>query len=190
MISFTIKGIRTELRFSFLLFNSLIFLIKDQQTILCFYGGCIIHELGHILAAAIAGIKTEEIILSGTGITINAEKNAVLPLNRGLFLLLSGPAVNIFFAGITALSGGSMLFVTINLYLCIYNLLPFPCLDGGAALELLINGYPHEYGIRILLAIIRYTLVLIPAAAIVFGMREAFPIFLILLFLNLLNLKK
>lgn len=184
MISLKIRGIRVDIRFSFLLFNALIFLVRERQVILCFYGGCVLHELGHILAAAIAGIRMEKIVLNGTGIIMIAERKAAVPLRYSLFVLLSGPAVNLAFAGITELWSGSRIFVILNLALCLYNLLPFPGLDGGAALELLISGTPCEYSARKLIAAVRYGMLLAAAAAVFRGIREFFPVFTVLLFLN------
>lgn len=169
------------------MFNALIFLIRERRTILCFYGGCLLHELGHILAAVIAGTATKDIVLSGTGIIITAEKNAAVPLKRSLFVLLSGPAVNLAFAGITKFLDGSRLFVMLNLTLCLYNMLPFPNLDGGAAIELLISGIRCEYGIRMLLAAVRCGLLITAAAAVFLGIKEFFPIFVILVILNITN---
>lgn len=169
------------------MFNALIFLVREHRTILYFYSGCLLHELGHILAAAIAGTAAENIVLSGTGIIITTEKNAAVPIKRSLFLLLSGPAVNLIFAAITKLLGGSRLFMMLNLTLCLYNLLPFPSLDGGAVIEILISGIRCEYGIRILLATVRYVLLIAAAAAVFLGIKEFFPVFCILLILNVTN---
>lgn len=119
---------------------------------------------------------------------MTAEKNAAVPLRYSLFVLLSGPAVNLAFAGIMKLSGGSRLFMILNLVLCLYNLLPFPSLDGGAALELLISGIPCEYGARKLLAAVRYSLLLAAASAVFRGVKEIFPVFIVLLLLNITNI--
>lgn len=169
------------------MFNALIFLVREHRTILYFYSGCLLHELGHILAAAIAGTAAENIVLSGTGIIITTEKNAAVPIKRSLFLLLSGPAVNLIFAVITKLLGGSRLFMMLNLTLCLYNLLPFPSLDGGAVIEILISGIRCEYGIRILLATFRYVLLIAAASAVFLGIKEFLPILAVLVMLNITN---
>ena len=130
--------------------------MRENQTILCFYGGCILHELGHILAAAFAGISVQRVSLTGTGIIMTAEKNSSVPTKYSLFVLLSGPAVNVFCAGIIFLAGGSSSFAAINLALCVYNLLPFSSLDGGAALELIVSGRTHEYALRRGIAVLKF----------------------------------
>ena len=151
MITLRISGIRTDIHFTFLLFNAVIFLMRGNQAILCFYGGCILHELGHILAAAFAGISVQRVSLTGMGIVMTAEKNASV--------LLSGPAVNLICAGIIFLSGGNFSFAAINLALCVYNLLPFSSLDGGAALEILVSGRTHEYALRRGIAVLKFAAV-------------------------------
>lgn len=143
--------------------------------------------MGHILSAVITETVTEDIVLSGTGIIITAKKNTAVPLKRSLFVLLSGPAVNLAFAGITKFLGGSRLFMTLNLTLGLYNMLPFPNLDGGAAIELLISGICCEYGVRTLLYAVRCGLLIAAAAAVFLGKKEFFPVFCILLTLNITN---
>ena len=187
MIRLRIRGIRVDICFSFLLFNALIFLIREKQVILCFYGGCILHELGHILAAAAVGIKTESVVLSGSGIIMETEKSAVCPIKKSLIVLLSGPAVNLAFAGITALWGSSSLFTVLNLVLCMYNLLPFPGLDGGSAIEIIIGGSSWEYAARRVVTAVRYLMLLAALAALLHGIKEIFPAFAVLLCLNIIN---
>lgn len=133
--------------------------MRENQAILCFYGGCILHELGHILAAASAGISVQRVSLTGTGIIMTAEKNASVPTKYSLLVLLSGPAVNLFCAGIIYLAGGSNSFAAVNLALCVYNLLPFSFLDGGAALEILVSGRTHEYALRRGIAVLKFAAV-------------------------------
>lgn len=159
MITLRISGVRTDIHFTFLLFNAVIFLMRGNQAILCFYGGCILHELGHILAAAFAGISVQRVSLTGMGIVMTAEKNSSVPTKYSLFVLLSGPAVNLICAGIIFLSGGNFSFAAINLALCVYNLLPFSSLDGGAALEILVSGRTHEYALRRGIAFLKFVAV-------------------------------
>lgn len=161
MISLRIAGIRTDIHFTFLLFNAALFLMRGNHTILCFYGACILHELGHILAAAAVGIAVQRVSLTGTGIVMTAEKNVAIPAKYSLFVLLSGPAVNLFCAGIIRLIGGNPTFAAINSALCVYNLLPFSFLDGGAVLELFISGRPYEYALRRCLGVLRAATVVI-----------------------------
>ena len=159
MISLRISGVRTDIHFTFLLFNAMLFLLRENQTILCFYGGCILHELGHIFAAAAAGISVQKVSLTGTGIIMTAEKNSSVPMKYSLMVLLSGPAVNLFCAGIINLVGGSDSFAAVNFALCVYNLLPFSLLDGGTLLETLVAGRTHEYVLRRGIAVLKFAAV-------------------------------
>ena len=166
MISLRISGVCIDIHFSFLLFNAVLFLMRGNQTILCFYGGCILHELGHILAAAVVGISVQKVSLKGTGIIMSAEKNSSVPAKNSLFVLLSGPLVNLVCAVIIHLTHGSSDFAAVNLALCVYNLLPFSFLDGGAALESLVTGICHEYTLRRFILLFRFITIAVVSAFI------------------------
>lgn len=161
LITMRISGVRIDIHFSFLLFNAVLFLLRESQTILCFYGGCILHELGHILAAASAGISVQSVSMTGTGIIMTADKNIAVPAKYSLFVLAAGPLVNLFCAGISFLAGKNPSFTAVNLALCVYNLLPFSFLDGGSALEILVTGNSNEYALRRFIALFRFIVVII-----------------------------
>lgn len=62
-----------------------------------------------------------------------------------MFVLLSGPAVNlILYAILTVCKIGGLLPV-FNLAEGLFNLLPYSMLDGGAVLNLIAEGSTHEH---------------------------------------------
>lgn len=153
---------KVRIRFSFLLFNALLFSFRDGVMILSFYAVCLLHELGHIAALRLTGGELRSVEFSCFGIKMTAAPAA--NIGRGIIVLLSGPAVNLLLYAALRLAdmGGE----TALLSLCagLFNLLPYSFLDGGAVLDLLAEGAACERQLRTFIAILRW-LVTIGAAA-------------------------
>lgn len=133
-------GVRIDVEFSFLVFLSLIFLVKDSLTICGFFTVCLAHETGHAAALYLTGGRLSSLIFCGTGLKMIPERYRIFPVRNELIVLLAGPAVNlIIFAALNAFSPGNT-FALMNLCAAVFNLLPYSSLDGGAALNL-IFGY-------------------------------------------------
>ena len=113
----------------------------------------VMHEFGHILAARRFGIKTKDVILSPLGGMARLEKLPDTP-NQEIAVAAAGPAVNLVLAGLgflaqplftgATLSGqflGALTgwFVTINLFLLGFNLIPALPMDGGRILRALLS---------------------------------------------------
>lgn len=98
-----------------------------------------LHELGHIGAAALFGIGTTGLTLYPIGGIARLTREARTSLEE-LVVALAGPAVNVILAAFGALgmvltetgfSGIFGMFVTINLVMAIFNLIPAYPMDGG-----------------------------------------------------------
>lgn len=174
-----IKNTVYSVKFSFLLFNALIFLLRDNSVIMNFYAVCIIHELGHLLAIGITGGKIKSVVFSGTGVVITPEKNSP----HELFVMLSGPCANLAVFVICSIIGIGQIFRLLNLGTAFYNLLPYRQLDGGAGLALLTDGSPHERTINTVLTVIKILFSVVLFGASVFYGREFVPLFLVSLIL-------
>lgn len=116
----------------------------------------VMHEFGHILAARRYGVRTKDVILSplgGVARLMGMPKNP----NAEIAIAAAGPAVNLVLAGVgslllqisvlahpstMALAFVSALlgwFVTINLVLLGFNLIPAIPMDGGRILRALLS---------------------------------------------------
>ncbi|MDE5765361.1 MAG: M50 family metallopeptidase [Ruminococcus sp.] len=131
-----------KIKFSFIVFNALIFLLRESGMVLGFYIACILHEIGHAVAVSAFGGKISRIELSCFGIKITASqpKNLI----SGIIILLGGPAVNLLTYFLLKISGVHNYLAVYSLAEGIFNLLPYSFLDGGAVLELIAEGNPHE----------------------------------------------
>jgi len=130
---------KIRFRFSFFVFNALLFMLRDSSLTLMFYTVCAIHEAGHIAVASFLGIHIVSVDITGFGIIMNTSGRCLEPRRHELAVLLAGPAVNILAFFIT-----SGTFATLSLAAAVYNLLPYRRLDGGAILALIAEGSPKE----------------------------------------------
>jgi hypothetical protein rflaF_18991 len=186
LINFKLNGIQFRIHFTFLLFNALIFLSKDNGTVSIFYAACILHEAGHILAALISKRKITSVDFMGSGICMKLKKNAASPIKRELFVLLSGPFANILTYAICATANLSNELKLINLMLAVYNLLPYKQLDGGSAIGLFTLGTSSERTAETVLTAIKLGISAFIFMLFILVDRQLFPLFLIsvILFAN------
>lgn len=144
---------KVRVRFSFLVFLALVFLLRDTSAIAAFSTVCIMHELGHFAAIYALGGDVRSLELTGTGIRITA---GTPTSNRdGSIILLSGPAVNIAAFLVCTAAGSTGSFAQFSLAEGLFNLLPFSFLDGGALIEQYITGTVHERELRTVMRILQ-----------------------------------
>lgn len=137
---------KIRVKFTFLLFNALIFIFRDSSLIMGFYAACLIHEAGHVAAVYLTGGEVLSVEFGWTGIkmTASAPKN----VRCALFVQLSGPAANLLTFLVLTAWGRSGYFAVFSLAEGLLNLLPYKFLDGGATLELLAESSKNEKRFR------------------------------------------
>lgn len=118
------------------------------------FGVVVAHEFGHILAARRYGLKTKDVILSPIGGMARLEGMPMKPTAEAV-IAAAGPAVNLVLAGLGFLFlnlfaslrspaglftlGLTDWFITINLVLLGFNLIPAIPMDGGRILRALLS---------------------------------------------------
>ncbi len=150
---------KIRVEFSFLLFNALIFIFRDSLLILGFYGACIIHELGHIIAVYLTGGEILSIQFSWTGIKMTASTPKTN--KSAIFVQLCGPLANLLAFLLLIACGKTGYFAIFCLAEGFLNLLPYKFLDGGTILELLAEISPNEKKCRIFNSFLRIIVFLI-----------------------------
>lgn len=157
--------------FSFLVFNALLFMFRDSRLIAGFYIACIVHELGHIAVIRLTGGTVRSMKLSCFGIGITASPSQ--DIRTGIMILLGGPLADLLLYALLKAWGVSGWTAMFCLAEGLFNLLPFSSLDGGAVLDLLISGAPHEDILCRVIFFIRGALILggILLAALIFSYK-------------------
>ncbi len=176
MISIRIGGAAVRIHFSFLVFNALIFLMRSSGLILSFYGVCLLHEAGHLIALRLTGGSIRAVDIGGAGIVIGTRKGGSISDKSSLFVLLSGPAANILLYVLLSIYGYHGSFAQLNLIAAVYNMLPYRSLDGGAIISQLSVGTVCERAVMHILNAVKLLMICLSAAAVYFYGREAFPL--------------
>lgn len=98
---------------------------------------CLLHEGGHLAAAALLGIPVQGLRLTGMGARMTLVRRC--PLWQELILLLSGPVANLTAGLLLCRCQGLYTAGAVQVLLGCFNLLPVPPLDGGQAAQLLLE---------------------------------------------------
>ena len=123
--------------------------IKIYAMIMIF---AIIHELGHLIAGMLLGMKAEKIEIKPFGVAIDfniKRKDYIVKIKKGnllevkkILVALAGPMTNVLIIFILAIptmfqinQEEKMLMIFSNVTLILFNILPFYPLDGGRALK-------------------------------------------------------
>ena len=176
MISFRLGRTAVRIDFSFLVFNALVFLVRDGRSELAFYTVCALHEAGHLVLLLLTGGSAASVCFTAAGIRIDTRKTGAAPLLHDIAVLLAGPAVNgIAFAALRLMERGGE-FAALNLMAAVYNMLPYRSLDGGALIALLTMGSSVEKAAELILAAVKLLMTAAAAWAVYIYGREALPL--------------
>lgn len=118
---------------------ALLFLMADSRFLGQTLAVCLIHEGAHGIVMALTGAGIGEIRLHAAGIQMRA-KQGLLSIPRELAVRLSGPAANLLTAALLHRICPGTVVWQMHLAMGLFNLLPFRALDGGAALDCILNG--------------------------------------------------
>lgn len=148
MICFTVRGVQVRVRFLFLALLSLVCLAVPAPAHLL--AACVCHELGHLLCMAACGVSLAAVECTGGGLLLVPARDRMLSGGREVAVLLSGPAVNLLLAAafLRADCGAA---ARTQLLVGLWNLLPVPQLDGGAAVRCLFARTNGGRGADVLL---------------------------------------
>ncbi len=119
---------------------SFAFMLGDGDKYASILAAALIHELGHMIAAAILGVKMRLCRAGMAGVSLKYDFS-VISHGREAFVCLAGPAVGIavFFFGYK--NGTPSYFAAASLGLTVFNLLPISFLDGGCALSAVLSAF-------------------------------------------------
>lgn len=170
MIELRFYGVRIRVCFGFLFINALMTLFSGNIAVLALCA-CLLHELGHMAVMKLFGQKIYSVIFYGAGVKISPKKGTILTKWREAAVLCAGCGVN----ALLFMLFGCSPFGLINLFLCVFNMLPAGGLDGGRLLKLFLEE-SDKISLRTAEYICRaagcITAVLLPFAAYCADMRN------------------
>ena len=104
------------------------------------FSAILLHELGHVLASLLMGVRIKRLHLSLLGARM--ELSGEIPYAKELIIALAGPAIGLLGYALAnrsdSYSNNIRLFALISLCLGIFNLLPIRSLDGGRIAECIL----------------------------------------------------
>lgn len=114
---------------------------------------CLMHELGHVAAAAACGGRIDRLSLTAVGAELSFSYNTPLSYGQDCLVALAGPAVNLVAGGGCLILGWHLPAVA-NLGIGAFNLLPVQPLDGGRVLYgLLADRLDPDWAERLMTAL-------------------------------------
>lgn len=188
------------------LFLLLFYFTKQIETYVMIIVFAIIHELGHLIAGLIMGMRTEKMELNLYGISISFKlmpKDYNQKVIRGnlleikkIFVALAGPLTNllIIFIAINVEIDlfSNLMIIYANLLLILFNLLPIYPLDGGRILKGILHIFFGKRNSEKYMNIFSFFVLILVTFVASIGVyyMENISIFFITIFLWMLYLKE
>ena len=136
-------------------------------------GALLWHEVGHLLAAKLCGVKVKSCIIAPYGGEIEFENPTIVNEKSLLLIALGGPIATIIGIGFAFFMPDliAIRLITIQIVLLFFNLLPILPLDGGRiVIALIFIFYPnakiyehyHSISLFIVTAFVSITVIYLP----------------------------
>lgn len=160
----------------FLLLLPVMFLAGYGVEFSAVFATMLLHELGHVAAAVLAGGKVYAVKILPVGLNATIEEGACDRWGR-IIIYFSGPCVNLLLCvlclGIDSYylppSDNMRFFISINIYLAIFNMVPLLPLDGGKMLRELLAA---RIGLFLASSRMRKASAVLSAVLMVFGIIQ------------------
>lgn len=137
MLTFFCGKLRVELHFLFVAMLAFACLFDPTGIALMGIGASLLHELGHLTLLWLFDCKPSKLSFELAGITV-IKSGYRLSVCREVLVLLAGSGINLLLA--FCCFRWAPTFAAVHLLLGLFNLLPFPMLDGGKLLNLFLES--------------------------------------------------
>ena len=168
------RGVRISASFWFFAVLALFFVFDEDGLALYFLLPVFAHELGHLTAMRLLGVKIRSVRLSAFGIAIQKEGGLKLSYAKEIIVAAAGAFANLGLALVFSFfphdfdePGRVTLFMAANIAVAAFNMLPIGGLDGGSLLKLSAERFLPQ-GIAFVLSRVFSFLILVPIFALSF----------------------
>lgn len=133
-------GVEISFQFYYFALLTIVLIFDKSGGIFCCFLSSFFHEIGHLLAILVLKQKVDRIEFSLFDIKIKS--NYYVSFSKELIITLSGVAFNLILCLFFIRT--IKLFALANLFIGIFNLLPVSTLDGGQAINIILNKFISE----------------------------------------------
>ena len=139
-MSVNLRGLTIEIKPTFLVFAGLMAALGMAPEFAALFLFAALHEAAHMAAGAASGLRVSRVSAAPFGLSAELPGFEELRLFQRLFILASGPALNLICAATARLISGDGFAVRLNLALALFNALPALPLDGGRIALAALSG--------------------------------------------------
>lgn len=130
---------RIRINLQIFIFAIIFYLTKQIRiyTILMIFA--FIHELGHLFAGILLGLKAKGIDIMPFGVSINFEDYSNKYIAKKIIIAMAGPLVNVIIVILGIYNNWEEEIIYANILIGLFNLIPLYPLDGGRILKYIIQ---------------------------------------------------
>lgn len=130
---------RIRINLQIFIFAIIFYLTKQIRiyTILMIFA--LIHELGHLLAGILLGLKAKGINIMPFGVSINFEDYSNKYIAKKIIIAIAGPLINVIIVILGIYNNWEEEIIYANILIGLFNLIPLYPLDGGRILKYIIQ---------------------------------------------------
>lgn len=175
-----------------LIMLSVCFITRHLEIFYITYGIMTLHELSHLLAAKLIGLRVSYIAFHPFGVNLKLKNKIIFKLSDEILLYLAGPLCNILLSCVSLFLYARFknpylqFFYAANITLFIMNMLPVVPLDGGIILKKLLmyrTGYKTAGNIMTAVSAVLVASMLIFGAYILYVTRFNYSLLFLAAFL-------
>lgn len=130
---------RIRINLQIFIFAIIFYLTKQIRIYTILMVFAFIHELGHLLAGILLGLKVKGIDVMPFGVSINFEDYSNKYIAKKIIIAMAGPLVNVIIVILGIYNNWEEEIIYANILIGLFNLIPLYPLDGGRILKYIIQ---------------------------------------------------